>query len=252
MNLTYVTAFIELPNYNRTDFDVSKYIANFFKIADQGVYIGLYISPSYYEAIKDKLNTYPNITILDIISYNDLHFTKILRHVAPPKLPEARNTNKDTLEYFTLINNKTYFIRDAVERNPYRTNYFAWIDFGIGHVFYSPDTSYPYLKKLATSIFTKNLLGIAGYNGKGEEIEKLMVSPVWRFLGGFLIGDRLSLLNFCSLAAMLFENFYKETGGMLTWEVNYWTWVELNSRIHIDWYRAGFNDSIIKIPDYFF
>lgn len=41
---------------------------------------------------------------------------------------------KDTLEYMFVQCNKTEWIRRAIEMNPYNSNNFAWIDFGVWHL----------------------------------------------------------------------------------------------------------------------
>lgn len=46
------------------------------------------------------------------------------------------NSNKEheTPLYIILNNNKFHFIEKAIERNPYQSTHFIWIDFGINHV----------------------------------------------------------------------------------------------------------------------
>ena len=49
------------------------------------------------------------------------------------------NPKKDNIDYIFTMCNKTEFIRDAIEINPYNTEYFVWIDFGIYHMFDNKD-----------------------------------------------------------------------------------------------------------------
>jgi hypothetical protein len=42
---------------------------------------------------------------------------------------------KDTHNYMIAINSKIEVVQDAIKHNSFNTNHFAWIDFGIFHVF---------------------------------------------------------------------------------------------------------------------
>jgi len=69
----------------------------------------------------------------------------------------------------------------------------------------------------------------------------------WRFLDKFLIGDKDSLLEFATLTKQYLPLFLR-TYKILTWEVNFWNWLETFTGWNPVWYYAQFDDSVIKIP----
>jgi hypothetical protein len=70
---------------------------------------------------------------------------------------------------------------------------------------------------------------------------------VWRFCGGFLLGDANSIKRLFELYREHFVDFLK-THKKLVWEVNFWAWLEANGYWSPRWYEADHTDSIIKIP----
>lgn len=44
------------------------------------------------------------------------------------------NPEKDTPDYILLNNNKFYWLKRAIDLNPFKSDYFMWLDFGISHV----------------------------------------------------------------------------------------------------------------------
>jgi hypothetical protein len=70
---------------------------------------------------------------------------------------------------------------------------------------------------------------------------------VWRFCGGFLIGDKKSLIHFYIMSNDYFLRFLNQT-RKIVWEVNYWAWLENLGLISPTWYLANHNDTIVNIP----
>ena len=44
------------------------------------------------------------------------------------------NPSKDTIEYMYVQCSKTEWVRVAIEQNPYNSDQFVWVDFGIYHI----------------------------------------------------------------------------------------------------------------------
>ena len=115
-------------------------------------------------------------------------------------LPKIRNESKDTFEYLLLMNAKIEFIYDTIEKNPWQSTHFAWIDFNISHVFTDIQASTNYLKiTYGTSITALSgipllpFLAIPGCWNPiqlNSDMSSILDKVHWRFCGGFLIGDR--------------------------------------------------------------
>ena len=85
---------------------------------------------------RKKLNLL-NKTKFIIISLKDLRFYNMINLVQDYlKVNRINNLSrfKDTPTYFLLTWNKLFLIEDTIRENPFNTNYFGWIDFGIYHV----------------------------------------------------------------------------------------------------------------------
>ena len=84
-------------------------------------------------------------------------------------------------------------------------------------------------------------------NNLDKQYHNLYTSVLWRFCGGFFIGDRDSLYDFNECYKGHYEKFLME-GKRLVWEVNFWAWLEKNRYFYPQGWPANHNDSIIKIP----
>jgi hypothetical protein len=148
----------------------------------------------------------------------------------------------------TLINTKVEYAYYASILNPYNTSHFAWIDFGIFHVFKNIDKMLFQLQKIAFSNINPNILLIPGPLPTNNSIEQLINNVYWRFCGGFFLGDKRSIINFYNTYINNMSDFLNKY-STLVWEVNFWSWLENNCNFPITWYYGDHNDTIIDIPN---
>jgi len=164
------------------------------------------------------------------------------------RLPENRCHQKDNDDFMIFINSKYELIENAVLINPWNSTYFAWIDFSISYIFNNLKESQEYLTYLSKLNLTNKFFTIGGWEKEKTPFDKLNVETViWRFCGGFLLGDKNSILEFTNFSKeyiQIYMNMYKK----LTWEVNFWSWLETFVSWKPIWYHTMFSDSIIKIP----
>ncbi len=165
-------------------------------------------------------------------------------------LPTLKTEYKDTLEFLTLMNSKTEFLNDAIKKNYWNSNVFAWIDFSIWGIFNKKEETYENIYKLSKKKFINNFLAFPGCWNKIEE-GVICENICWRFCGGFFIGDKHSIIKFHELYLKYFPIFLEKYGKMV-WEVNFWTWLETNKLFEPIWYYSNHNDEIIKIPDFLY
>jgi hypothetical protein len=74
-----------------------------------------------------------------------------------------------------------------------------------------------------------------------------MDNVYWRFCGGFILGDAVSIMDMHKRYQTYFLGFLKQY-KKLVWEVNFWAWLEANTGWIPTWYKADHNDCIIHIP----
>ena len=256
--ITFVTSWIHI--YKDTVFDnkTSEWrFENFEVILRTGINICIFVSPDFYDKMSELAARYENLKIMETVSLEETEVFKICDKVQKEgielSMPSNRHPKKDSYEYLILINSKIQFIKAAIERNPWNSTHFAWIDFSIAYVLRDRPRSTEYLKMLANRTYLDKMLAVAGCVGKfnEEKYGELFNSPFWRFCGGFMLGDKESLLSFYDLYFEHFENFLREHRHMV-WEVNYWAWLEGTKGWSPTWYSANHNDSIFCLPVRFY
>ena len=162
-------------------------------------------------------------------------------------LPRNRNEKKDTLEYMRIIHAKTVLAGWAAAWNPWSSTCFAWIDMSIFYVFKRPGPTSQWLRLIgSTKTVDSDKVFVPGCWTKDWVYGHEVHDPCWRFCGGFFYGSRDAILAFSQTCMELWPTWIASTGGILSWEVNFWAWLERCG--HFDrfhWYDADHNDSMI-------
>jgi hypothetical protein len=228
--LTYVTAFLNINNC-----DVNQYFPYFEKLAKSGIPLVLFMDSMYKEFGEYIIQTYSNVKILKYITKDDLY---VNQHIKNKQLPTDRNQKKDTYDYLSLMNNKIYFVEEAMKYNLYFTDTFAWIDFRIFHIFSNDQIIYNKLNELSTSLYQNN---VSYFPGNLLPNNNIIINSVnWRFLGGFFILSKNNIIKLIDKTSKLLNNL-----DILTWEVNIWSILENNKLFNFVWYFADHNNSLI-------
>ncbi len=247
MNTTFVTAFMNIYNKPVMGRDLEWRFNHFEKIANTNINICLFISNSYYEVFKDKLNNLENVKVYISEFENSWIYDIINKYKDKINLPNNRNIEKDTKEYILLMNQKIEYVKRIIDLNPWNSDYFAWIDFNINHVFRNSENTCKYLNNFSKIQLSGEFLFVPGCWNKHSHKNILLDNIHWRFCGGYFIGDKSSVLKFNELYEKYFPEFI-ENHFKLIWEVNFWTWLENEKSMHFDWYSSGHDDTIIQIP----
>lgn len=131
--------------------------------------------------------------------------------------------DKDTVEFFITMCNKTNWVNKAIELNPFNTDQFVWIDFGIHYIF-KGSVPFSYTSELISTIATKeyDLVRIGNivdfnliYN------LNLKQNICWYFAGGVFGGKKDALIYFNELMRLHCDSMI-DTDNCLLWEVNIW------------------------------
>lgn len=253
-SVTFVTSFYHIY---KSDYYKKKTrswrVERFREIAETGIQICIYTCPGCEKHVKDLEQEFPeNVRWMKTMELNDTMIAKSLS--ATQFLPSQRNEDKDTAEYLILINSKTEFMADCIDRNPWDSTHFAWIDFSISYVFHEKDKTLILLRSLAKRTFQPNCFIIPGCWNKynNEYISHITDSIFWRFCGGFFLGDAASVLQFHQLYILHFP-FFVHKYNKLVWEVNFWAWLEsIDCDWNPSWYNGDHNDSIMYVPPEFY
>jgi len=232
---TFVTAFYSHCNLSQN------HIQDFRRIAETGINICIY-SDSDSDIVQFK--EFPNIKIM-------APFTSVVSKIFTNMNESILDSGDSECIY---LNSKPELIENAIKINPWNSTHFAWIEFSIFSIFNNHSESQTYLKTLASRTLYSRFLAIPGWlKNKSEiyEFDEGFSSIRWRFLDKFFIGDKESLLEMATLTKQYFPMFLR-TYKLLTWEVNFWNWLETFTGWNPIWYYATFDDSVIKIPSWLY
>jgi hypothetical protein len=173
-------------------------------------------------------------------------------------LPAYRNEIKDTHRFIALQNLKTFFIHEAIQKNVWSTDYFAWIDMNVFYVFQNVEQETQ--KKLkwienyaTTNEHNTNLVVIPGFQKKNNALHHTGI-VVWRFSGGFFWGHRKAFVAFHQTVEHYWDEYFENIcQGTLYWELNYWAWLEDKTEsFRFHWFPILNHDMNVNIPLLYF
>jgi Bacterial protein of unknown function (HtrL_YibB) len=252
--VTYVTCFVHIykeePFQHKT---VDWRIQQFRYVADKGLHIMLYGDETTTPYLEECVADYPNVKLVTMdIPYTE---TPIYKACLDPilTLPERRNVKKDTVEYMALMNAKIEFMYDAMQKDPWGSKIFAWMDFSMAYIFANKQFTLHQLRQMTAAPFKTPFLTIPGCWPRipPNHVQTIANSIHWRFCGTFFMGDKQSMMEFHRIYREAYPQFiamYRK----LIWEVNIWAWLEANANVQIQWYESDHNDRMIHIPDYIY
>lgn len=232
MNTTIVSAFIENTNERKSEF----YLERGKKLLELPYKKIIFIEKNNIDYFKD----YKNDNTL-FVEYSKDDLTSIYDIPKDIILPKNRNKEKDTLMYLLVMNNKSEWIRKAIELKFYNTPNYIWIDFGITHVLKNYIDKFEQV--VGTCITKKydkirigaiNNLNLKSPYGLNLESDDKYNYPLWFFAGGVVGGHKDHLLLFADLC----KNKLKQliNSNRITWEVNVWYFVYLENKELFDPY----------------
>lgn len=213
MNITIVSALIANCNNDKT---INKYIELGELLIKSNINKLLFIDESIYNRFQKYIN---NNTIIIKISKKDIYLYNFLNKMTKFNL-NTDNMKKDTIDYIFLICNKTEFIRKAIEINPFNSNNFIWIDFGLRHVFDSDINFTNQINHLNHKYYDKVRIGNIWNLNANYNINPFN-TIMWYFAGGIFGGNIKYLLEFADETKNICLEIIN-TRNTLMWEVNVW------------------------------
>ena len=233
----YISALFLPSNLYRS---IDKYVYHFEQLASTGIKIGLYLDPLLTHLGEYLSKVYNNVIILDYLKFDDSFVNTV-----NVQLPNNRNTKKDTTEYMLIQLMKLNCMSRASNDDRINTQFIAWIDFGVFHMFKNIKKLQEIFRELKfndkllrTKIYAPGCWNIQFINlikGYGRDVWN---NIFWRFSGSFLIGSR----DLFTLAYRTQQKYVISNLPKLTWEVNYWIFLD----DIFEWYEGNHDDSLIE------
>jgi hypothetical protein len=230
MEPVLVSAFVLLDNhYQGIDF----YIKNGEKILSIEMNKIIFIDERaihHFEKYKNQR------THIIPISHKDNYLADYL-----PRLQQITEGNpaKDTNNFYSIMCNKTEWIRQAIQTNLYDTDYYTWIDFGIYKIF-DDNLQIAALKKCYEKVRIGHIWDL-------DRVFNVNINKriCWYFAGGIFGGNKNSLIEFADI--MKRETLrYISIHNALVWEVNIWIMIYRQHKQLFSPYSCNHNNSIVN------
>ena len=234
---TIVSALLTNINSNR---NIEKYIEWGKKLCNininKVIFIEEYIFNTYFINEKYPLTTFIftskeelylyKYTDNDLINFNKLFINKL----------------KDTIEYMYVQCSKTEWVKTAIEINPYNSEQFIWVDFGIYHMINNEEL----FNKLIYDLGNKSYKNIRIASGNIFNIKYVYTYIQWLFLGSIFGGHKDKLLEFADLMKKKCIDIITNQKTII-WEINIWSLIYLENKDLFNRYIANHNESILRL-----
>ena len=244
----------EIQEYSDTHYKYARLVSQW---GEANVFLKVYVKDPrlrsfVHTLVKDK----PHIQVADLTDIRDESWASNI-DLDQCVLPENRNKEKDTRTHIWNTLHKYPCLAHCVMENPFQTAYFAYMDSDVFDLFRDRRTI-GYIREHFgnNSLFMENPHGlyIPGCWGKLDPM--FVKSPEykhnihWRFCGAFVFGAAHTILSFYEIYKQYFETYIQQADHCLSWEVNYWAWLEavVGDQTRIQWYAGNHDDTLIRVP----
>ena len=239
---TIVSAFVSNVNDRYEDSIIRYY--NYGKLLlESSVQKVIFVDETMYECIGNEYNK-TNTYIIKICK-TDLYLYKYENYLTNFHINSTDYT-KDTIEFMFTMCNKTEWVKKAIELNPFQSDNFIWLDFGIRHIFPNVCNDKEFIDNincLGNKIY--NTVRIGGiWNINYDFNINIYKDIAWYFAGGMFGGNKLSLLQFAVLMKEKCIHIIT-TKNTIMWEVNVWYLIYNENPELFDIYTCNHNASLI-------
>jgi len=145
MNVTLITCFynINRENWKHSSRPIDKYFTNSENILNKQNPIVIFTTDEYKDrciSIRKKTDKNLIYTTIIIIPFEKLFYydkLELIRQIQINNInnifPQYERNNPEFCvpEYIVLINNKIHFLKEVADKNPYNSQIFQWVDFGL-------------------------------------------------------------------------------------------------------------------------
>ena len=240
---TIVSAFVSSVN-NRYHDSIHRYYNYGKLLLKTTVPKVIFVDEDMFNLIGDDYNK-TNTTIIKI-NKTDMYLYKYENYLTNFQL-NSTNYNKDTIQFMFTMCNKTEWVKKAIEINPFQTDHFIWLDFGIRHIFSTSCKDDEFIEKINV-LYNKTYdnVRIGGiWNIHYDFNINIYKDVAWYFAGGVFGGKNIALIKFADL--MKEKCIYiMTTKNTIMWEVNLWYLIYNEHNYLFDIYKCNHNSSLIN------
>ena len=193
----------------------------------------IFLEPHVIDVLADTINASTNTTIIPFTKEEMEYWPERNRFLACSP-PPGGSPSKDTQDFMIIMLNKVSWCLKASELNPYRTDLFTWIDFGINYILkgVSLKDAVTYLVPERVSPETIRIAGCEHFYPPYHPAQL-----VWKYCGGLFCGDvpTLKRMQTDQYVVVMHHLLDKQ---IVTWEVTIWYYMQAS---YMDRYIANHN-----------
>jgi hypothetical protein len=239
-NSTIVSAFISNIN-GRQEIDLAKYIENGRKLMSQNVDKVIFIEKKIYENYYSQ-DSFPKTHIV-FFEKSEIYLYEYLPKITNFQI-HSTHPEKDTVEFMFVQCHKTEWVRRAMDINPFSSDQFIWVDFGLYHVIRNDSQFKEEIENIVTKKSEK--LSIASCWNPNQWFWKDIYADVaWFFAGGVFGGHTDALYKFADYTKQKCIDIIHSHKHIM-WEVNIWYLVYKDHPEIFKTYPGDHNVSILK------
>jgi hypothetical protein len=164
------------------------------------------------DTIYDFIQThraYPEKTIIIRESFKDTYFYKDIE-----RIPELQKTyiihngrlEHETPNYIVLNNNKFWWMEKTITKNPFSSEQFLWMDFGINHVAKNPETIHSWILTMPEKIKQLCINPLV----ESSDYQEIFHMIHHHYAGGLFSGSAEYLLKYINAFKKTTEKIYNE------------------------------------------
>ena len=211
---TIVTGFLTNQNAHRSQKQYADFGSKLLR--HRALQIVCFLEEAVYLEHFNK-EVFPNVRFR-IFEKDDNYLTKL--DTSRFKLA-TDNPGKDTLDYMITICHKTEWVRMAIQENPFSSDHFMWVDFGIYHVIKDSDRFSTAIEAASHKKYNKVRIASCNDPENTKVPENIFVRIAWYFAGGVFGGNIESLIDFAAKTREKCCDII-ESRKHIMWEVNVW------------------------------
>jgi len=200
------------------------------------------------DKILDQIiNPLPEYNTIIPFKLSDMYYYKYLEQL---KKTVQFNTNpeKDTVEYMMIQCYKTEWMKMAAKLNPYNTEQFMWIDFGIYHILENGEPTKNCIDKFNQFVnqcgkYKTYQIRIPYINLQYIKSYDPYKVPCWYFAGGLFGGHKDNIIQFADYMKEYCLKIIKEKNWIM-WEINIWGFIHMEHPQIFSLYYGNHDDTM--------
>jgi hypothetical protein len=215
-----------------------------------GLRLILYVDPFYDEILKEstRIEVPDHVTVVPFVPQLSVTYQRVQEAEwhTPLKLPEQRNTEKDTVGFCRLMHLKPELVARAVACGHVQTPFVGFLDASISKILKTPGETWEDLRGLQIQDEIQQVILPGCWLPGAVRKEDVWGRILWTFCGGAFWLPTWAADEWWRRSREGLEESLAE--GRITWEVNTWAWIWKRAPEKFQWFPADHNDRMLRLP----